>query len=98
MWRFMLSAVIVMTVLLVLFAGALGDLRSLPVLADRVAAVVGGSSPPPSSGAPADQAARDALRLQVAVLARQAQDLQQQIAERSQALEQRSKDLQAAHT
>jgi chromosome segregation ATPase len=105
MWRFLLPAAIMMTALLVLFAGALGDLHSLPALSERVVAIVGGGSPrPPSAPTSASasvaeqQATREALRRQIAVLERQASDLQQQVAQRSQDLEQRSHDLAAAQT
>ena len=102
MWRFLLPAFTMMAALLVLFAGALGDLHSLPDLSDKVVAMIGGgpskqSAPGATSASVADQqTTRDALRRQVAVLERQAKELQQQVAQRSQDLDQRSHDLETA--
>jgi len=60
MWRFVLPALAVMTALLVLFAGAFGDLQSWPVLANGantvIAAVIPDTAKPPPP-APAPQAA-----------------------------------------
>jgi TolA-binding protein len=78
MWRFLLPALAMMAALVVLFAGALGDLQSLPEMSDRAIAIVGGLSPrqasPPSAPAVAPPAAapavqpatRDAVRSQQA--------------------------------
>jgi hypothetical protein len=105
MWRFLLPAFAMMGALLVLFAGALSNLQSLPSLSDRDVALVGDPAPrrmpPPSSPSPlpaeqsrtlaaADQqATRDALQRQIDDLLRQDSALQVQIAQHKQELAQR---------
>jgi hypothetical protein len=92
MWRFLLPALTMMAALIVLFAGAWGDLKSLPGLADGAIATIDGTEPRPTppSITPApparsaeQQAARAALQRQIADLQRQAGVLQNQIAQRS---------------
>jgi hypothetical protein len=105
MWRFLLPAFAMMGALLVLFAGALSNLQSLPSLSDRDVALVGDPAPrrmpPPASPSPlpaeqsrtpaaADQqATRDALQRQIDDLLRQDSALQVQIAQHKQELAQR---------
>lgn len=100
MWRFLLPAVVMMAALIVLFAGAFGDMKSLPDLSDRIIGIIGGveprhASPPPpvpSAAASAEQqAAREFLQRQITVLQQQASALQAQVS-------QRSHDLDAART
>jgi hypothetical protein len=92
MWRFLLPALAMMAALIVLFAGAWGDLKSLPSLADQAIATIDGIEPrptPPSItlASPArsaeQKAARAALLRQIADLQRQAGDLRNQMAQRS---------------
>jgi hypothetical protein len=101
MWRFLLSALTVTAALIVLFVGALGDLRSLSDLSDWAIAIIGSAEPrhvPPLAAAasPAASAvafeqetARDALQHQIADLQRQVGDLENQIAQRSHEVETR---------
>jgi peptidoglycan hydrolase CwlO-like protein len=105
MWRFLLPAFAMMGALLVLFAGALSNLQSLPSLSDRDVALVGDPaprrmpppSPPPSlpaeqSPAPAvadQRVTRDALQRQIDDLLRQDSALQIQITQHKQELAQR---------
>jgi peptidoglycan hydrolase CwlO-like protein len=112
MWRFLLSAVAMTAALIVLFAGVLGDLRSLPSLSDQAIAIIGGAGPrhappqaspvPPAAPSPdalaEQQAARDALQREITRLQQQAGDLQSQIAQRSHELEQRSQDVASEHS
>ena len=103
MWRFLLSALTMMVALIVLFAGVLGDLRSLSDLSDWAIAITGSPeprhAPPPaaptaslatSAAAFGDEvAARDTLQRQKADLQQQADDLENQIAQRSREVEAR---------
>jgi regulator of replication initiation timing len=99
-WRFLLPALAMTAALIVLFAGVLGDLKSLPDLSARAIAMIGGTearhAPLLATPAPAaatalavaeQQAARDALQRQIADLQRQAGDLEHQIAQRSHDIE-----------
>ena len=45
MWRFLLSALTMTAALIVLFAGALGDLRSLSHLSDWAIAIIDSAEP-----------------------------------------------------
>ena len=98
MLRFLLPAFAMTAALIVLFAGALGDLHSWPNLSDKARTIIGDVAPIPAPLPPARtatppaapaaavaelQAARDALRRQIADLQRQAGELQQQNAQRS---------------
>ncbi len=98
MWRFLLPALAMTTALIVLFAGALGDLHSLPDLSDRIVAFIGGveprQAPPPTpASAPSaaaiaqQQSAREALQRQVADLGQQVNGLQDKVAQRSRDLD-----------
>ena len=88
MWRFLLPAFAMMGALLVLFAGALSNLQSLPGLSDRDVALVGDPAPrrmpPPSSSPsslPAEQSPAPAAANQQATrdaLQRQIDDLLRQ--------------------
>ena len=88
MWRFLLPAFAMMGALLVLFAGALSNLQSLPGLSDRDVALVGDPAPrrmpPPSSSPsslPAEQSPAPAVANQRATrdaLQRQIDDLLRQ--------------------
>jgi TolA-binding protein len=102
MWRFLLPALTMTTSLIVLLAGVLGDLKSLPDLSDRAIAITGGTGPrhalPRHASAPSvasgaalaeQQAVREGLQRHIADLQRQARDLQNQIAQRSHEVEAR---------
>jgi TolA-binding protein len=106
MLRFLLPALAMTAALPVLFAGALGDLKSLPDLSDWAIGIIAGTEPrhapplatpaPPAAPAAAvagQQAARDALQRQIADLQRQADDLQNQIAQRSHDIEAKRADM-----
>ena len=110
MWRFLLPAVAMMAALVVLFAGALGDLKSLPDLSDRMIGVVGDEQPrrpvlPPSPVTPAPPAtalppALSASALAAENAAREAVQkeiaaLQKQVGDLQQQVSQRSRDLDA---
>jgi TolA-binding protein len=93
-WRFLLPALVMTVALIGLFAGVMGDLKSLPAPSARAIAIIGGTearhAPPPAASAPAvgeQQAAQDNLQRQIADLQRQAGDLQNQIAQRSHDIE-----------
>ena len=92
MLRFLLPAFAMTAALIVLFAGALGDLHSWPNLSDKALTIIAGVAPSPAPLPPARtatppaapaaavtelQAARDAQRRQVADLQRQAGEPQQ---------------------
>src|SRR4051794_19552170 len=102
MLRFLLPAFAMTAALIVLFAGALGDLHSWPNLSDKALTIIGGVAPSPAPLPPARtattpaapaaavaelQAARDVLRRQIADLQRQAGELQQQNVQRSHGAE-----------
>ena len=85
MLRFLLPAFAMTAALIVLFAGALGDLHSWPNLSDKARTIIGDVAPSPAPLPPArtvaspvapaaavaePQAARDALRRQIADLQR----------------------------
>ena len=88
MWRFLLPAFAMMGALLVLFAGALSNLQSLPNLSDRDVALVGDPAPrrmpqpsPSPSSLPAEQSPAPAAANQQATrdaLQRQIDDLLRQ--------------------
>jgi len=88
MWRFLLPAFAMMGALLVLFAGALSNLQSLPGLSDRDVALVGDPAPrrmpqpsPSPSSLPAEQSPAPAAANQQATrdaLQRQIDDLLRQ--------------------
>ena len=93
-WRFLVPALVMTVALIGLFAGVMGDLKSLPALSARTIAIIDGTearhAPPPAASAPAvaeQQAARDRMQRQIADLQRQAGDLQNQIAQRSHDIE-----------
>jgi hypothetical protein len=48
MWRFLLPALTTTAALIVLFAGVMGDLRSLPDLSNWAVAITGGAEPRPA--------------------------------------------------
>ena len=48
MWRFLLPAFAMTAALIVLFAGALGDLHSWPNLSDKARTIIGGVAPSPA--------------------------------------------------
>jgi DNA repair exonuclease SbcCD ATPase subunit len=104
MLRFLLPAFALMAALIVLFAGALGDLHSWPNLSDKVRTIIGDVAPSPAPLPPArtvaspvapavavaePQAAHDPLRRQTAD--RQASELEQQNLQRSHGVEQISR-------
>ncbi len=62
MWRFLLPAFAMTAALIVLFAGALGDVHSWPNLSDKALTIIGGvaPSPAPPSPPPATPPARTA--------------------------------------
>lgn len=109
MWRFLLPAFAMVSALLVLFAGALGDLRSWPTLSKGTSNVIAVMTPhpekpvtatparqsaaPPASPAPDLLAARKALQQQVADLQQQTNTLQTEIDRRKQELDQRTQEL-----
>ena len=57
MWRFLLPAFAMTAALIVLFAGALGDLHSWPNLSDKALTIIGGVAPSPAPPPPARTAA-----------------------------------------
>ena len=111
MWRFLLPALVTTAALVVLFAGALGDLKSLTDLSSRETAIMVGAEPshtppqpvpaPPAVPAAAvvtEQQSRDALQRQITYLQKQASDLQNQIAQSSHDLEQRWHDVESGRS
>ena len=108
MWRFLLSAVAAMAALIVLFASALDDVKSLPHPPGQVLATARGDAPdlggqrdePASrdtaSALTQQQPALEALQRQVADLQRQSAELQEQVLQRSQELEQRTHEITVA--
>jgi hypothetical protein len=102
MWRFVLPALAVVAALLVLFAGAFGDLQSWPTLANGANTIVAmimpaRTSPPPLPSPPpvdaGQQAAYDALQHQLAALSQQANALQTTISQRNQELDKSTREL-----
>lgn len=109
MWRFLLPAMGSMAALLVLFAGAFGDLKSLSGLSDWATAIIDGTQPrhgpPPAAQAaqvapaplPEQQAARAALQRQITDLQRQAADLRNQIEQKSHDIDARRAEADVLH-
>ncbi len=107
MWRFVLPALAMMGALLVLFAGALGDLRSWPEVSRGATSIMAAVTPDqapspvpstpsaqlPAPPGPAQQAASDASQRQVSWLQQQASVLQTQIDQRKQELDQRTQEV-----
>ena len=106
MWRFVLPALAMVGALLVLFAGALGDLRSWPELSRGATSIIAAVTPDtpspgpstpiaqlPAQPGPAQQAASDPSKHQVSWLQQQASVLQTQIDQRKQELDQRTQEL-----
>jgi hypothetical protein len=107
MWRFLVPALVAALALMILFAGGMGDLKSLAHFSSRAIVIAGGAAPRRAPPAPptaplaagvAVQQTRDALERQIVDLQTQADDLQNQVAQRSHELEQRSRDLEAANS
>jgi hypothetical protein len=106
MWRFLLPALATTAALVVLFAGALGDLKSLTDLSIMVGAEPSHAPPEPVPAPPVGPAtaavtelqSRDALQRQITYLQKQASDLQNQIAQRSHDHEQRSRDVESGRS
>jgi hypothetical protein len=108
MWRFLLSAVAAMAALIVLFASALDDVKSLPHPPGQVLATARGDAPDlggqrdelasrdTASALTQQQPALEALQRQVADLQRQSAELQEQVLQRSQELEQRTHEITVA--
>lgn len=98
-WRFVLPALATTAALVGLFAGVMGDLKSLPDLSVRAITIISGTevrhapprtTPPSAASAPAVeelQATRDALQRQIVDLQRQASDLQNQVAQQSHVIQ-----------
>jgi len=107
MWRFLLPALTTMVALVVLFASARGDVRSLPLLPGQVFALVKSdgrdqhkpenASLAAASPATAQQhAVLEGLQRQVGEFQRQSAEIQDQLTRRSQELEQRTHEAAAA--
>jgi len=107
MWRFLVPALVAAVALMILFAGAVGDLKSLAHFSNRAIVIADGAAPrrappappaAPSAAGVAAQQTRDAVARQIADLQTQADELQNQVAQRSHELEQRSHDLEAGNS